>query len=180
MKSQARAVRLQSALTMKTHRRKRLRLTARQKKLMFRSLCFRVWFLTMTNSKMLRFQTARLSMTVQEQSLPVLLFRVCKTALILTRMKWKSLIMLKSQQTQPILNFQQQWQLQWMIFSTMLIFQRLTIRLTSLRILLMNSKTPQNSLLTVLHSFMTVSAHFLTSQAHSLKVLTSFMTVQNR
>ena len=37
-----RAVRLQSALTMKTHRRKRLRLTARQKKLMFRSLCFRV------------------------------------------------------------------------------------------------------------------------------------------
>lgn len=59
-------------------------------------------------------------------------------------------------------------------------FQRLTIRLTSLRILLMNSKTPQNSLLTVLHSFMTVSAHFLTSQAHSLKVLTSFMTVQNR
>lgn len=59
-------------------------------------------------------------------------------------------------------------------------FQRLTIRLTSLRILLMNSKTPQNSLLTVLHSFMTVSAHFLTSQAHSLKVSTSFMTVQNR
>ena len=42
MKLQARAVRLQSALTMKIHRRKRLRLTARQKKLMFRSLCFRV------------------------------------------------------------------------------------------------------------------------------------------
>lgn len=59
-------------------------------------------------------------------------------------------------------------------------FQRLTIRLTSLRILLMNSRMPQNSLLTVLQSFMTVSAHFLTSQAHSLKVLTSFMTVRNR
>ena len=59
-------------------------------------------------------------------------------------------------------------------------FSKVDDKVDELRILLMNSKTPQNSLLTVLHSFMTVSAHFLTSQAHSLKVSTSFMTVQNR
>ena len=62
--------------------------------------------------------------------------------------------------------------------TTMLIFQRLTIRLTSLRILLMNSKTPQNSLLTVLHSFMTDLLHCLKNRASLLTVQNSLQTVQ--